>query len=110
MNSTGRPVAVDWAIAKDRYEAKMCKIEADDTSNTEEVKLNGSVKQKNVSSLAAEKNILPKGKVKEEISEDSESGKKSHQECDYLLKLLFSFKKYMSNFKRIVCLICISLI
>ena len=76
MNSTGRPVAVDWAIAKDRYEAKMCKIEVNDASNTEEVKLNGSVKQKNVSSLAAEKNILPKGKVKEEISEDSESGKK----------------------------------
>ena len=69
-------MAVDWAIAKDRYEAKMCKIEVDDTSNTEEVKLNGSVKQKNVSSLAAEKNIMPKGKVKEEISEDSESGKK----------------------------------
>ena len=64
------------------------------------MKLNGSVKQKNVSSLG-EKTILPKGKVKEEeISEDSESGKKSHQEFDYLLKLLFLFnKKDMSNLK-----------
>ena len=70
-------MAVDWAIAKDRYEAKMCKIEVDDTSNTEEMKLNGSVKERKPS-LAAKNNIMLKGKVKEEeISEDSESGEKS---------------------------------
>lgn len=73
-----RPVAVDWTIPKDKYEAKMFKTQGDDLQDPEEMnemKVNGEGKPNKKASKLENSVTNQKNKIKrEESSEESEMG------------------------------------
>lgn len=71
-----RPVAVDWTIPKDKYEAKMFKTQGDDDlQGRDEEKVNGEGKPNKKASKPENSVTIQKKKIKrEESSEESDLG------------------------------------
>lgn len=71
-----RPVAVDWTIPKDKYEAKMFKTQRDDDlQETDEKEVNGEGKPNKKTSKPENSVSNQKKKIKrEESSEESDLG------------------------------------